>query len=349
LAERVILQPPYTNGDQVRKVVYLDQNVISDLRDRKILKMSKLKASQMKHLLKILTSRDTKVVYSHVTLSEIYQIKSLQYRQEHINVLNLLEAVYIDPISGAFSPKNAESVWQNYIAIMQDNIVNGCNDIELVNRSLVQKVHGLDVSETFEEIYTKISNKLSEIAQQEQTFLESFDFFKLEPNAQQQYEKRMSALDILKLKIYSFQALEVPEEVQISPKYFRQSPVVMDLELETAPIEEVVKRIESYVYSKNGSVDFINNFSDSKKSFISRAYSLMNWAGYHADDFQKSSKEFGDRLRASLNDMSHVASAVCADVILTEDKGMLGKAPACYAYMGKSIKVCTVACFLPSS
>jgi hypothetical protein len=319
----------------VRKVVYLDQNVISDLRDRKILEMSKLKSSQMNHLIKVLTSRDTKVVYSHITLSEIYQIKSLQYQQEHIDVLSLLKAVYIDPISSAFSPQNAESVWQDYIAIMQDNIVNGCNDIELVNRSLVQKIHGLDVSETFEEIYTNISNELSEIAQQEQTFLESFDFFKLEPNAQHQYEKRMSALDILKSKIYSFQTLEVPEEVQISPQNFRQLPKVMELELENAPVEEVIKRIESCVYSKNGGVDFIKSFSNSKQGLISRAYSLMNWAGYHEDDFQKSKKEFGDRLRASLNDLSHVASAVCADVILTEDKGMLGKAPACYAYMAK--------------
>ncbi|OEF15853.1 hypothetical protein A1Q5_19525 [Aliivibrio logei 5S-186] len=332
----------YTNGENVTTVIYLDQNVISDLRMRKIQEMNDHKACQMRDLFKILASRDMKVVYSHITLSEINQIENPRYKQEHIEVLNLLGAVYIEPVSGIFSPHCVDVVWKNYLAIMQDNLENGCNDIELVNRKLVQKVHGLDVPETFEEIYIRIKNELIIIAQQEQDFLESFDYDKLEVNAQLKYKERMSDLEKLRFKISS----SIPDEIQCSPQVFRELPQMKGLELKTLPVEDVVKQIESYVYLQNGGAELVNNFANSKQGLISRAYSLMNWAGYHADDFQKSAREFGDRLRASLNDMSHVASAVCADVILTEDKGMLAKAPACYAYMGKNIKVSTVSNFL---
>jgi hypothetical protein len=313
---------------------------------RKIQEMSAHKARQMRELFKILTSRDTKVVYSHITLSEINQIENPKYKQEHIEVLNLFDAIYIEPVSGLFSPHCVDVVWKNYLAIMDDNLENGCSDIELVNRRLVQKIHGLDIPETFEDIYTSIKNELTIIAQQEQDFLESFDYEKLEINAQLKYKERMSDLEKLRLKISSLEVLCIPDEIQCSPQVFRELPEMKGLELETLPVEDVVKRIESYVYSQSGGAELVNNFANSKQGLISRSYSLMNWAGYHADDFQKSAREFGDRLRASLNDMSHVASATCADVILTEDKGMLAKAPACYAYMGKNIKVCTVSSFL---
>lgn len=331
---------------KMSKVVYLDQNVISDLRNRKILEMDKFKALKMNNLFDVLCSLDTKVIYSHVTLSEIYQINNAQYQQEHIDVLNCLQAVYIEPLSGAYSQQSVERVWQDYIAIMQDNVVNGCDGIEFANRTLIQKLHGLDVSVTFEEIYANISYELNKAVQQEQAFLESFDFSKLEPEAQHQYLKRMSDLNILKLKVSSFQVLEVPKEIHPDPQVFRQLPEVKRLELETAPVEEVVKRLESFISSQRGGSVFIDSFPNTKQGIISRAYSLMNWAGYHADDFQKSKMQFGDRLKASLNDMFHVASAVSADVILTEDKGMLRKAPACYSYMEKSIRVCSVGNFL---
>jgi len=107
----------YTNGENVSTVIYLDQNVVSDLRMRKIQEMREHKARQMRDLFKILTSQDTKVVYSNITLSEINQIKNPRYKQEHIEVLNLLDAVYIEPMSGLFSPHCVDVVWKNSIVV----------------------------------------------------------------------------------------------------------------------------------------------------------------------------------------------------------------------------------------
>tara|TARA_R110002012_G_C11574522_1_gene604715 strand:+ start:66 stop:1085 length:1020 start_codon:yes stop_codon:yes gene_type:complete len=326
--------------------VYLDQNVISDLRNRKIQAMDVIKAHKMTRLFELLGLHETKVIYSHVTLSEIYQIDKEQYKQEHIELLNSLQAVYIDPLTGEYSDKDVVNVWQDYVAIMQENVASGLDDIEAVNRTLLRKVYGLNVPETFEEIYSKISYELGKIVDKEQSFLESFDFSSLEPEFQSRYLNRESDLNSLKLKISNLKALDIPKEITPDPKVFRELPEVKKLELETIPVKDVVERLEFFITSEHGGSDFLDRFSSTEQGVISRAYSLMNWAGYHADDFLSTKKKFGDRLHASMKDMSHVSAAICADVIVTEDKGMLRKAPACYLYMNKCVRVCTVDGFL---
>ena len=65
-------------------VIYLDQNTLSDLRQRKIDESPNDLFRLLKHALK---SEQITVVYSHVTLDEILQIPKAEYRQMQTSVL----------------------------------------------------------------------------------------------------------------------------------------------------------------------------------------------------------------------------------------------------------------------
>ncbi|EKM6297392.1 hypothetical protein PU681_002611, partial [Escherichia coli] len=71
--------------------IYLDQNILSNLRQRKIDEMKLDEYMKFKSVLKL---KDIISVYSYVTLQEISQIKNEKYQQEHIELLTELNAAY---------------------------------------------------------------------------------------------------------------------------------------------------------------------------------------------------------------------------------------------------------------
>ena len=71
--------------------IYLDQNILSNLRQRKIDEMKLDEYMKFKSVLKL---KDIISVYSYVTLQEISQINNEKYQQEHIELLTELNAAY---------------------------------------------------------------------------------------------------------------------------------------------------------------------------------------------------------------------------------------------------------------
>jgi hypothetical protein len=328
--------------------IYLDQNIISDLRERSILKMDSNKAHLMERLRERLESPEIKVVYSHVTLLEIFQISKVCYQTEHIEVLNSLKASYIEPSMPDYSFLNAFEVWSGYLNIMQENVVGGLDDLESINRTLVQKVNGLNVDETFEEIYVKLNTELSKIVIKEQDFLKKFKFDELSSNEKCKYYSRKNDLTKLKSSIDKLKVIEIPLHIEPDPRFFREIPMIKKLQVERLHYSEAVKEIELVFCNTQGGSCFLSAFSKTEKGAVSKAYSLLNWAGYYADDFQKTNKVHGDRLNASINDLCHVVASINSDIILTEDKGLLRKAPACYAHIKKNVSALSIKDFLIS-
>lgn len=134
-------------------------------------------------------------------------------------------------------------------------------------------------------------------------------------------------------------------EHNLGPKVFREIPQIKSLEIEKMPSHEVVKAIEAVFKIENSDVEVADFFDGTPQSSVSRAYTLMNWAGYYADDFDKIKKK-SDRFNASSNDMQHAVSALGVTFLLSSDEKFLKKTKACYAYIDSPIIVCTPSEFL---
>lgn len=73
------------------------------------------------------------------------------------------------------------------------------------------------------------------------------------------------------------------------PKIFREYKQIKSLNISKLPSSEVVSSIER-ICNKNNEFNWRDSFEDLIENRISMAYSLMNWAGYYPDDFDKIKK-----------------------------------------------------------
>lgn len=92
-------------------LIYLDQNTLSNLRQRKIDEMKLDEYIKIKAALK---SSEIITVYSYVTLQEISQIKNDEYKKEHIELLAELDAAYIEPKSNQLTDIVPEKIWKSF-------------------------------------------------------------------------------------------------------------------------------------------------------------------------------------------------------------------------------------------
>lgn len=129
------------------------------------------------------------------------------------------------------------------------------------------------------------------------------------------------------------------DNLPLGTKPFREYSPIKELNISELPSSEVVFAIEN-ILNDNTFKDLTNNSYNSKESKISRAYSLMNWAGYYPDDFEKIKKN-QDRFRASNNDMQHVAIASNTDFLISNDYAFRMKAIASYKYAEVNTIVCS--------
>ena len=323
-------------------LIYLDQNVLSDLRSRKILSEN----SKEFELLKMALSAPTVIItYSHVTLSEIKQISSEVYRNEHMELLEELGARYIEPLTGILNNKKASDVWKEYIHNTELNNKMATLDLLEINQLISRKMSGLPISESFEDLNKNIKLTLIEIISNCENTLASIDLNELDEEVKPYFLNIASQLPLLKEKYKALKTLRIKASEALGPKEYRKTPIIKALDIENLPTSEVVKAIESTFQIENSNFNWNINFEDTPQNLISRAYSLMNWAGYFADDFDKVSKH-GDRFNASNNDMQHVVSALDVNFLISNDVNFVKKAEACYAYANKNVQVCTSKEFL---
>ncbi|KLV03628.1 hypothetical protein ABT56_18735 [Photobacterium aquae] len=317
-------------------LIYLDQNTLSDLRQRKIDESQNDLFILLKHVLK---SEQITVVYSHVTLDEILQISKAEYRKEHIDILAELDAKYIEPLQRTLSNQEPENIWCAHLENKQSNEDLGITALMEVSQLSSRKISGLPVDESFSEINEKLKVNLSTLISNCEAQLASIGIEKLDEPLRNYFVNMQSQLDELRVKSSSLQAPDIASEQQLGPQQFRDMPEIKALEVKNLEVEHVVHAIEATFKLENSSFDLTDYFEDTPQTAVARAYSLMNWAGYYADDFTKT-KKGKDRFNASSNDMQHAVSALGVSFLISNDINFIKKAKACFAYVDCSTVVC---------
>ncbi|HCB1498576.1 TPA: hypothetical protein MYO83_001398 [Klebsiella michiganensis] len=107
-------------------LIYLDQNTLSNLRQRKIDEMKLDEYIKLKAALKL---SGIITVYSYVTLQETSQIKNDEYKKEHIELLAELNAAYIEPKSNQLTDSAPEKIWKSFLQIQKENSELGIDSI----------------------------------------------------------------------------------------------------------------------------------------------------------------------------------------------------------------------------
>jgi hypothetical protein len=165
-------------------LIYLDQNILSDLRHRKILSSQNKEFALLKM---VLTSPTVTVTYSHVTLLEIEQIHSEKYRNEHVMLLEELGARYIEPLTRELKNKKASDVWLDHLNNIESNKISGTSNLSEISLLTSKKISGLPISDSFEDINEKMKFALSEIISNCEINLASIDLNDLDEQSKAYY------------------------------------------------------------------------------------------------------------------------------------------------------------------
>src|SRR5690606_2304419 len=147
-------------------------------------------------------------------------------------------------------------------------------------------------------------------------------------------------MDETREKIPSLQAPEIDSGQSLGPQSFREISEIKSLEIQSMDANHVVRAIESTFNLENSNFKLSDYFEETPQTDVARAYSLMNWAGYYADDFTKA-KQGKDRFSASNNDMLHAVAACGVNFLISNDIKFRKKATACFAYINSSTIVCS--------
>lgn len=313
----------------MKTLVYLDQNILSDMRQRK-LAQNKDKLLQL--IKDLLIHTNLQLVFSHVHLEEISQISKEEYRLEHIDLLDELGAKYIDPKTYALANEVPSILWEMHCKNQQVNEYYGISDVMSISELTARKLTGLTVEEAWDELAQLQENSLVTM------FKSAADNLGDPSNEEDLPTELEEALGELKQSLigiaeggFGIDSLPVEEDVKVGPLPFRQAIGITRQALEELPHDEVIPAIKKIMGLDRSVFDMTEHFEDTPEFRVSTGYFLLNWAGYHADDFTKEGGK-KDRFRASSNDMQHAVSATRTTVLITNDKGLLRKAPVCYAY-----------------
>lgn len=323
-------------------LVYLDQNILSDLRQRK---MEESGVVDFRPLKMALMSEQIVVVYSHVTLSEIMQITKGEYRQEHIDLLIELDAKYIDPLERKLIDVSPSKIWEDYLENEELNSDLGITMLMDVSQLPSRKLSGLPIEESFYELNTKIQSSLEHLLTKCEAQLLSVDIDELNEEQKLFFLRNKMQLDELRAKASVLEPITINSDQKLGPQSFRDMPEIKSLDLHNVGFKEVVAIIEATFKVENSNFNLNDYFDNTIQADVSRAYALMNWAGYYSDDFTKL-KKGKDRFNASMNDMQHVASALGVDFLISNDVNFIKKAKACFAYVDSSTVVCEPSYFV---
>lgn len=319
-------------------IVYLDQNILSKLRDRKL---TDPKNKQLMMLKSILMRDDVDVVYSHVTLDEIRQIEKDAYFLEHFAVLEQLGAKYIEPLSKKILNEKPREVGLNYIKNLRASYNTPYPYFVKTTEELSRKLSGLPIDKSLEDIGNNMINGVDNIINPAIEQIHSLN--------ENDYEEPMKSLvvilknipQLLKKSLPSSNPFTNTANIPLGTKSFReQEPIKKFMNSNPSDANLVAEMKKALnIFNIKASLD------DSIENKIMYAYVLMNWLGYYADDFDKI-KKGKDRFNASQKDMMHVSYAHIASYLISDDEKFREKAIVCYELANVKTVVCTPNRFL---
>lgn len=312
--------------------IYFDQNTLSDLRKRK---RESLKSAHLDKLYAELVERskhDIRVVYSATHLDEIRQIEYQEYIEEHVQLLCELEALYIEPLTTELNAKSPKLVWESYLKNEEENALNGANEGAEILDQLSRKFSGLGVGADFAQIHQALVDSVTTSVSDIEKMLSELSPEEL--NSHQGQQMNLMYQQLLKQAegLANSSPINIREGEELGPKPLRSHDAVVGLNLDELEEHEVIPAIDKLFASENNDYRWEDYFDNTVHNQISRCYTLMNWVGYHPDDFTKVKKR-GDRFRASSNDLMHARTSAGATYLVSNDNAFIKKARACYAHL----------------
>ena len=309
--------------------IYIDQNILSDLRERKLNESGDDELRVLKDLCK---KDGVRLIYSDTHLQEINQIPKEEYRLEHIELLSELNAVYIMPITTELNAKDARLVWRDFLDNDSDNESLGINKVVTLNDKIHRKFSGLPIEESFKALNEQLKAALTDMLKNAGQELENLDPNELQAGGAEAIKAAREQMAEQLESVTKMVSIEVENEQELGPKPLRDLERLKALDLHNQPDSEVINLIEELFAYENEDFNWSDYFDDSVHNQIARCYSLMNWVGYFADDFTKIKKN-KDRFRASSNDLMHVRNAAGSTILFSRDHAFLKKAKACYLHL----------------
>ena len=311
---------------KTKKTIYLDQNVLTELRINKLYTSD----SKLIQLLKLLTSNEYTIVYSHTTLLEIYNIGNKAYIDEHLETLRLLNAVYWNKL---FTPNehNVYVIYRNFVKVHEGKF---SRVLYASNEKFIKRINGIDIGITTKDSFNSM---LGEAVSIPFSYLD--DKIPILRKANRYFSKK--AVD-LTINYFSSISNELPD---FDPVTFREC-IKIDTEIKLIEPEEamffIIKALCDY------DPHFINIFKFDKGNIETKIeffFNFLNWIGYYSDKFQNDTNKKGFHA-ASMRDAAHAGTAWHFDYLLSDDYKFRQKAKACYAFVGSTTKVLSIDEFL---
>lgn len=308
--------------------VYLDQNILSDIRSRRLLE---IKNDALKSLKNACINTNIRVVYSFTHLQEIFQITCIDYQKEHIELLKELNAIYIMPKTMELCKEDPELVWNNFLDNFNANEKSGINKSAEIQDLINRKLLVLPIEKSFRELENALKESTIKVLQLNLDNLSEFD----------EDEKALIRNQIAKAikRVSEIKTYEIFDTQGIGQRPLSDFEQLKSLKIENREPIEVIPLLDNLFHNENSDYKWTDFFENSIQNKIAKCYSLMNWAGYYPDDYLKISKK-GDRFRASNNDLLHVINATGSTYLVSKDKAFLKKADACY----KHLRIPTIVC-----
>ena len=310
------------------KLIYLDQNILSDLRPSR---QSVSNNTTVSFIINLIKQREFILVYSFVHLTEINQINIDKYKEEHIALLDELGAIYIEPVTKKLNSNSARSIWNSFIENDHTNNKYNIDDVLLAGQIVSKKMAGLPIGASFEDLHEESQAALSQMFSKMESVLESID-------ANEDREKQAvlwlkQKVSDLRKQAAELRHLEIPIE-QLGPEKFRDWLKSRRLNVDTLASNQVLPEIEALYMADTGkNFDWASRLiEDTIENRIILCYHMLNWAGYYADDFTKIKKR-SDRFVASQHDMMHATFGCYANYLISGDTRFKKKASASFAYL----------------
>jgi len=323
-------------------LIYLDQNVLSDIRPRKL---KQAQDDSFAIIFRVLRSPQVRLVYSFVHHTEISQISSPEYQQEHIELLEQLNTAFIEALTMELDYRRPSEIWAVHLENEDRNNVIGVSKCADYFSLLGRKLSGLPVDKSFEDVADQLKESLRPMLVSALNTLNDIDVSELSAEDMNNMEQLKKQLNEQLIQIESIKPLSIESHQKLGPKPFRDWDEIRQLNIESLSSGDVIPKIDDVFIGLNPDYRWSDYFSSSVHDQISRCYTLMNWAGYFADDFD-SSKKGNDRFNASNNDMMHAQMASNCHFLISNDNAFRMKVKACYEHLNILTVVCSASEFI---
>ena len=271
-------------------------------------------------------------MYSHVHFAEINQISKQEYIEEHISLLSELGAIYVKPVTNQLDTRNAHIIWKEYLENEKENLESYNGNPEEAIDKIARKLSGLPINNTFSELNDLNRDIAISLIESVEREFRDLDQETLKSLGTEKIDQYKALFRELREKANESNPLDIPEDKPLGPDIFRGWLKKQGISFDEIEPREVIPTIVNALVSENKSSPLLQLPDGGIQSLITQCYHLMNWAGYHSDDFT-SQKKGKDRFRASSNDSSHACEAIACNFIISSDDKFIKKIQACYAFL----------------